>query len=197
MRPDPTDHLGLVHHWAAMFCRCRPDDFDDVVQMGTLGLLRACELYDAGRGVQFSTFASLLIKQAMIRELKKTQPLIRVPEQWTIDQRIPVRSLNRRVHAGDDEDGTELGDLLPDAAAPVPGDRADADQRRDRVRAALAHLPRRDRQVLELRYGIRADGGAGQPLTLAEVGALLRVTRERVRQIEVRAAARLARRLAG
>lgn len=73
------------------------------------------------------------------------------------------------------------GDLLPDDREPVPGDRADTDQRRARVCAALRCLGQRDRQVLMLRYGIRDDGTAGEPLTLAEVGALLRVTCERVR----------------
>lgn len=88
-------------------------------------------------------------------------------------------------------------DLLPDDRAPVPGDCADTDQHRARVVAALRRLGQRARQVLELRYGIRADGSAGEPLALAEVGAVLRVTRERVRQLQVRAEARLLRRLAG
>lgn len=196
MHVDPTNHLGLAHYWARKFAR-RPDDYDDVVQMAVLGLLRACAKFDPSRGVQFSTYASVAIRQSIVRELKATQPLIRVPEKWTIDRRIPVRSLNRRVLAGDDNDGAELGDLLPGDSEHGHESVLDAAEQRSRVHAALRRLPQRDRLVLELRFGIRDDGTAGIPCTLDEVGRILRVTRERVRQLQVRAEQRLRRRLAG
>lgn len=193
-QPNPVDHLGLVHYWAARYAR-RAQDHDDIFSMGVVGLLRACELFDPTRGTRFATYATYWIRQAITRGLKREQPTIGVPEKWTTDQRIPCTSLNRRVRGHDGEDGTELGDLLPggtDHESPV--DAADA---RDRVHRALRRLPRRDAEVLRLRHGIRDDGDAGHPMTLDEIARIFRVTRERVRQLELRATARLRRRLAG
>lgn len=195
MHVDPTDHLGLVHYWARRFSRT-PDEHDDVFSMGVVGLLKACRRFDASRGAAFSTYASYWIRESIIRHLKKEQPFIRVPEKWTVERRIPVRSLNRRVRTADG-DGTELADLLPDARGRAADDGATANELRDLVHAALARLPQRDALVLKLRHGVRDDGTAGYPMTLDEVGAVLRISRERVRQLEQRAAARLRRRLAG
>lgn len=109
-----------------------------------------------------------------------------------MDRRIPVTSLNRPLPNGEGE----LGDMLPDERAAADSS-ATVNEDSLRVRAALRRLPQRDALVLMLRHGVRDDGTSGHPMTLAEVAALLRVTRERVRQLETRAAARLRRRLAG
>jgi RNA polymerase sigma factor (sigma-70 family) len=82
---------------------------------------------------------------------------------------------------------SSLGDLVPDAARPSP---EAVMLRRDllrRVRLALAALSPRERTVLQLRFGL----GSGQEHTLEEIGRVLGVTRERVRQIEGRAFAKL------
>jgi RNA polymerase primary sigma factor len=78
-----------------------------------------------------------------------------------------------------DEDGTEFGHFLADAA-PLPEDVADGNFRSRALTHSLASLSSRERRVLELRYGL--DGQA--PETLEEVGKVLGVTRERIRQIE-------------
>ena len=186
---DPTEHIALVRWWAAKYCR-REQDFEDAVQAGTIGLLRAAERFDPARGA-FSTFASLCIRRELLRWMKRVQPLVRVPEAWAFDRHPHVTSLNRQVF----DDGTELGDLLPGGDAEQES-AASAAETRARIHDALANLPARDALVLRLRYGVR-DDGAGIPCTLEEVARLLRVTRERVRQLQVRAEQRLLRRLAG
>ena len=93
MQLDPTEHLGLVHYWATRFARTQ-HDHEDAYSMGVLGLLKACDHFDATRGIAFSTYASLLIRQSIIRHLKQEQPTIRVRHAWTVEQRIPVTSLN-------------------------------------------------------------------------------------------------------
>ena len=75
----------------------------------------------------------------------------------------------------------ELGQAL-EAAVPSPEDHAVADDLRGQLINLLQELQPRDRQVIELRYGLDGEGER----TLEEVGKLLGVTRERIRQIEIR-----------
>jgi RNA polymerase primary sigma factor len=93
-------------------------------------------------------------------------------------------SLNQTV--GADDEG-ELGDLFADREAPDPFDEAEESLRRQGVRRALDALPERERRILELRFGFE-----GEPWTLEAIGHELDLTRERVRQLEGQALARLA-----
>jgi RNA polymerase primary sigma factor len=79
-----------------------------------------------------------------------------------------------------DEDESEFGHFLTDQSEPLPDEAAEVALRRDALRSILGALSPRERQVLELRYGL--DGR--QPRTLDEVGRAFNVTRERIRQIE-------------
>ena len=69
---------------------------------------------------------------------------------------------------------------MPDEQAESPFDTASLSLRRGDIENALASLPTRERQVIELRFGLTGE----QPLTLEEVGRAFGVTRERIRQIE-------------
>jgi RNA polymerase primary sigma factor len=93
-------------------------------------------------------------------------------------------SLNQTV--GADDEG-ELGDLFADREAADPFDEAEESLRRQGVRKALDALPERERRILELRFGFE-----GEPWTLEAIGNELDLTRERVRQLESQALARLA-----
>jgi RNA polymerase primary sigma factor len=92
-------------------------------------------------------------------------------------------SLNQSV--GADDEG-ELGDLFADREAADPFDEAEESLRRQGVRRALDALPERERRILELRFGFE-----GEPWTLEAIGHELDLTRERVRQLEGQALARL------
>ncbi|MFL5979019.1 MAG: RNA polymerase sigma factor RpoD/SigA [Gaiellaceae bacterium] len=92
-------------------------------------------------------------------------------------------SLNRPI--GSEEDG-ELGDLFNDQNADSPEEEAVDSLRRREVREAIAGLPERQRRIIELRFGI-----GGEPKALEAIGKELGITRERVRQLEAEALARL------
>jgi RNA polymerase primary sigma factor len=96
-------------------------------------------------------------------------------------------SLNQTI--GSEGDG-ELGDLFADPSADDPAEEAGDAVRRQEVRQALQHLPERERRILELRFGFD-----GQQMALEAIGRELGITRERVRQLEGEALAKLATRL--
>jgi RNA polymerase primary sigma factor len=89
---------------------------------------------------------------------------------------------------GDEGDG-ELGHLLPDKHLPLPEDAAQSVSRTAALADCLDSLTDRQRTVLELRYGLDGE----RPRTLDEIGLVISVTRERVRQIEKQSLTQLER----
>jgi RNA polymerase primary sigma factor len=85
------------------------------------------------------------------------------------------------------EESSILGDFIEDENVVTPLDAASRELLRDQIRSALMYLNERERQVLELRFGLLD----GRDHTLEEVGQRLGVTRERVRQIEAKALRKL------
>jgi RNA polymerase primary sigma factor len=85
------------------------------------------------------------------------------------------------------EDSSQLGDFIEDEDAPEPMDAAAREMLRESVKNALAVLSDREREVLELRFGLMD----GKDHTLEEVGQYFNVTRERIRQIEAKALRKL------
>src|SRR5690349_5759586 len=86
-----------------------------------------------------------------------------------------------------DEEENSLSDIIEDTQAPGPSETTDRELLREEVRRVLNNLTLRERQVIELRFGLVDD----HDHTLEEVGKKLKVTRERVRQIEERAIRKL------
>jgi len=86
-----------------------------------------------------------------------------------------------------DEDSSSLGDFIEDDEALAPMDAAAREMLREQVQNALAALSERERQVLELRFGLID----GKDHTLEEVSRYFNVTRERIRQIEAKALRKL------
>ena len=87
----------------------------------------------------------------------------------------------------DEENDRELGDLIPAEDGHDPEEWATDILLGDDVRVALEELPPREREALELRYGLKN----GKPHTLEAIGNQLGVTRERARQLEAQALRRL------
>lgn len=86
-----------------------------------------------------------------------------------------------------DDAGTELGELIEDEGAAPVIDIVDSGIRMDLLRLKVAGLPPREAEIIRMRFGLRE----AAPMTFTQVGAVLGVSRERVRQIEHRALMRL------
>jgi RNA polymerase primary sigma factor len=101
-------------------------------------------------------------------------------------QRVAQDTVSLETPVGEDEDGT-LGDLVEDLESDRPPDVATFSSLQDQLAMALEGLNEREREVLIMRFGL-ADG---RMRTLEEVGSHFKVTRERIRQLETKALAKL------
>ncbi|MEA1902422.1 MAG: RNA polymerase sigma factor [Actinomycetota bacterium] len=101
-------------------------------------------------------------------------------------RRIAQDTVSLETPVGEDDDGT-LGDLVEDVDSEAPADVAAFISLQDQLAAALEGLNDREREVLIMRFGL-ADG---RMRTLEEVGSHFNVTRERIRQLETKALAKL------
>jgi len=101
-------------------------------------------------------------------------------------RRVSRRSISLETPVGEDH-SSELGDFIADEDSESPHDLAKSSLLKARMREALSSLPERERMVLEYRFGLTG----GQPKTLEEVGERFDVTRERIRQIQLTALAKI------
>ena len=103
-----------------------------------------------------------------------------------VEEALSVPEARASLNSPVGDDDGELGDLFADENADDPEAVAEDALRSLAVRQALAQLPERERRILELRFGID-----GEPKSLEAIGAELGLTRERIRQLETQALARL------
>jgi RNA polymerase primary sigma factor len=121
-----------------------------------------------------------LLDPALDRKLRraaaKVRRIIRIAQE-PMSLETPVGS----------EDSSQLGDFIEDETLPEPVDAAARELLKEQVQNALSVLTERERQVLEMRFGLLD----GKDYTLEEVGKFFQVTRERIRQIEAKALRKL------
>jgi RNA polymerase primary sigma factor len=163
--------------------------FLDLIHEGNLGLMEAARRFDPNRNVKFITYAVWWIRQAIAEALSVQVGAFSLPQKVYRTRSGSDVSLSERIGVGrGEDDGTELANLLQQGAVPSIDDELLHRSVARRVREALSELDARERAVVELRYGLDRDGEAR---TLQAVGALLDLSRERVRQIEARAKEKL------
>jgi len=130
------------------------------------------------------TLAAALGRDPRPEELAEKLQLALGKVQLLLEASKAPTSLEAPV--GEDEE-TRLGDMVRDEAAQSPEETAMRNQMADEVERAMAPLSDREREVMRLRYGL----GTDREHTLEEVGRKLFITRERVRQIEAKALAKM------
>ena len=102
-----------------------------------------------------------------------------------ISQSAPCASLD--AHARGEEDRSTLGELIPDPNSDEPMEGMDRSIQKEHLGGWLSQLNEREQKIMRLRFGLDGE----EPLTLAEIGRQINVSRERVRQLEAKAILKL------
>ena len=143
----------------------------DLIQEGNIGLIKAADCFDASLGYSFAGFATECIRNRMLLFVnKKYEELLVLETPAFEDSEEYVTEADRVV---------DEANILGDASYRIAEDVMMEEERRQMLYAAIEKLPRRDREVIQLLYGV----GVRDAMSLQEVAMLLGVTKERVGQI--------------
>ncbi|GAB4133203.1 MAG: hypothetical protein Fur0036_19190 [Fimbriimonadaceae bacterium] len=156
-------------------------------------------IINQGRTIRIPVYVAELINKVMKTANQLQQELHREPTPEEVAERVgmspdrvqemmrvAVEPLSLETPVGE-KDNSSIGDFVPSTNMPTPSDVTWSLIRREEIDSILGRLTSRERDVVRLRFGM----DDGRSRTLEEVGAALNVTRERVRQIELRAMKKL------
>ena len=170
-----TGNIGLVVYIARKF-HGSGVEFDELVSVGMMGLIKAADRYNPERGAKFSTFAITVVSNEMRMALRKLNR--RKSREVSLDAVISAREDGRPL---------SLADMLCDKSYSVETD-IEAEADRQRLYAAIEALNGREQTVIRMRYGIGLDG----PRTQAEVAERIgRLSQSYVSRVEKKALKRM------
>lgn len=165
-------NLRLVAHIAKKYYAA-PGDSEDLISIGTMGLIKAVNTFDSTKRARFSTYASKCIENEIrmnFRRLKKEPDTV---------------SMQESIEAGAGSGNLTVLDIVADDFSMT--DSFESKERNKQLHRLVESLNGRERQVIILRYGL-----AGQdPLTQQEIADLLCISRSYVSRIEKHAVEQL------
>jgi len=167
-------NLRLVAHLVKKF-ENTGEDPEDLIDIGAIGLIKAVRTFDPDKGVRLATYAARCIENEILMHLRS--------------MRRARAEISLYEPVGTDREGNEI------ALIEVLGTEADTVDRQvetelesDLLRPRLARLDPKERQVVEMRYGLRD----GRERTQREIGRMLGISRSYVSRIEKHAVSKLA-----
>jgi len=174
-RDELIEHnLRLVVHIVKKYYAAQRDQQDDLISIGTIGLIKAVQTFDSEKGKRFAAYASRCIENEVLMHFRA--------------RRKSAQDVYLSDPIDTDKDGNALTllDLLADESDMVEA--VEERMRAERLRRLVAALEDdREREIVVLRYGL--SGGA--PMTQREVAGRLGISRSYISRIEKKAMARL------
>ncbi len=195
----------------------------DLIQEGNIGLMKASDRYESGKGTKFSTYSTWWIRQRITRAILDQARTIRLPvhliEESTRISRIFAKFMREKGREPAPEEVSkimglsvirvneilraiqepvsletpilseekELKDVIIDEKAISPFKTLENNEASSRIEQVLSSLTEREEKIIRMRFGI----GVNSEHTLEEVGKFFNLTRERIRQIEIKALKKL------
>ncbi len=152
---------------------------EDLISIGTIGLIKAIHTYRNDRGIKLATYASRCIENEILMYMRKN-----ASHKGDISIDEPLNT---------DWDGNELllSDVLDSGEGPV-GQELERTEDERTVREAVAGLEPREREIIELRYGL----GGGREMTQKEVAERLGISQSYISRLEKRIIVRLRKQIA-
>lgn len=168
-------NLRLVAHIAKKYSGSVRDS-EDLISLGTIGLIKGISSYDASKGTRLATYASRCIENEILMYIRKTA---RSKNDVSLEDPLSV-----------DWDGNEL--LLSDILGSEDdelGRRLEDEEEKKMIHQAVARLNPRDRQIIELRFGLSENEnacGKKSEMTQKEVADLLGISQSYISRLEKR-----------
>ena len=152
---------------------------EDLISIGTIGLIKAINTYKTDRGIKLATYASRCIENEILMYIRKN-----ASHRGDVSIDEPLNT---------DWDGNELllSDVLDSGEGPV-GQEMERSEDERTVREAVAGLEPREREIIELRYGL----GGRREMTQKEVAERLGISQSYISRLEKRIISRLRKQIA-
>ncbi len=171
-------NLRLVVYIAKKFDNTGVDN-DDLVSIGTIGLIKAINSFDPNKNIKLATYASRCIENEILMYLRRTT---RLKSEVSFDE--PLNT---------DFEGNELllSDVLGTSADSVYGN-IEANAEKEQLKEALKKLSERERKIMFLRFGL----GGGEEMTQKDVADLLGISQSYISRLEKKIILRLKKEIA-